>query len=920
MKQENLFDSGSDEKIDGPVECLGIAFENDEDRRSHFIELLREKLKDPEFRAIEGFPIGTDEAILELSDPPYYTACPNPFLVEVVNSKSRLEWTDKVVTTPSTDDIKVGKNDPAYKAHSYHTKVPHQAIVKNILHYTNPEDIVLDTFSGSGMTALAASKCGDIDCLLEMGYKIDGIDIYDKGEIISALGNRTCIVSDLSPFASFISYNYTNEFNKQEFEQYSSILLSNLKKKYSDLYTTQVATEEERISFIIWSEVHSCSSCGKGNTYWNLITDDKNNFDNNLICIGCGAKYTARNPSREFESYFDQVLGKSMESVKYVPVQVCYNKSNRRHFKIPDNYDLERIENGRDLKLDHWLNTELIREGDRWKRDALGLKKINYTHQFFTNRNFAFLSDMMEMINNFKCSLRVKNILRSLCTSCISRLHKLNRYIPKHNRHVGPMSGTLYVSPLWVEISPIYFLEEKIKAHKKISLLNAKSFVSTNSATKLLLANNSIDYIFTDPPFGENLQYSELNCIYESFLNLNTNIKSEAVINVPQKKGVNEYRELMSSSFSEYYRVLKPGKWITVEFSNSKNSIWISIQEAISKAGFVVSNVSVLDKKKGTTKQLSLQNAVKQDLIISAYKPSKDFLSFISETEDTYECCWSFIEEHLNKLSICEIGDEYIESITERTKYSLYDRMVSYFVQRSRMVPIDAADFYLELSNRYLEIDGMVFNHEQAEIYQRRKGKYSLNENLDLFICDEKSSIEWLRNKLGKQPERYSEIHPEFLQQSKWSTLEKNIELRELLEMNFILYDGVEDVPSQIHSYLSSNYKSLKNLSKSSYELKLKAKDRWYVANPNELADLEKLKLKTLLKEFESYKSENKKITKPRAEALRAGFNKAWEVQDFQTILDIAAKIPPDVLQEDEKLLMFYDNALTLTTTEDDEW
>lgn len=920
MKQESLFGIESELKASGPVECLGIIFENDKDRRSHFLELLREKLKDPEFRAIEGFPIGTDEAILELSDPPYYTACPNPFLLEVISSKSMPESIDKVVTVPSTDDIKVGKNDPAYNAHSYHTKVPHQAIVKNILHYTNPDDIVLDAFSGSGMTALAASKCGDVSCLLEMGYKIDGVDIYDKGEIVSILGNRTCIVSDLSPFASFISYNYTNEFDKKEFQQYSSILLANLKKKYSDLYTTKVVSEEKNISFIIWSELHTCSSCGYGNTYWDLITNDQNEFDNNLTCISCGAKYTARNPSREFERYFDQVLGESMDSVKYLPVQVCYNQSNRRHFKVPENYDLKRIEIGKDLKVDQWLNTELIREGDRWKRDALGLKKINYTHQFFTNRNFAFLSDMMEMINKFDCSLRVKNILRSLCTSCISRLHKLNRYIPKHNRHVGPMSGTLYVSPLWVEISPIYFLEEKIKAHNKISLLKARSYVSTNSATKLLLDDNSIDYIFTDPPFGENLQYSELNCIYESFLNLNTNIKSEAVVNAPQKKGINEYRDLMFSSFSEYYRVLKPGKWITVEFSNSKNSIWISIQEGISKAGFVVSDVSVLDKKKGTTKQLSLQNAVKQDLIISAYKPSKDFLSFFSENESVYECCWSFIEEHLNNLPICQIGDEHIESITERTKYSLYDRMVSYFVQRSRKVPMDASDFYLELSNKYLEVDGMVFNHEQAEIYQREKGRYSLNENLDLFICDEKSSIEWLRNKLSKQPKPYSEIHPEFLQKSKWSALEKNIELRELLEMNFILYDGVEDVPSQIHSYLSSNYKNLRNLSKSSDELKLKAKDRWYVANPSELADLEKLKLKTLLKEFESYKSEDKKIKKPRSEALRAGFTKAWESQNFEIILDIASKIPSTVLQEDEMLLMFYDNALTLTTTEDDEW
>jgi hypothetical protein len=66
------------------VECLGRTFDNDAARRAYFLEKLREKLKDPEFRKTEGFPIGSDQDILAMSDPPYYTACPNPFLAEFV--------------------------------------------------------------------------------------------------------------------------------------------------------------------------------------------------------------------------------------------------------------------------------------------------------------------------------------------------------------------------------------------------------------------------------------------------------------------------------------------------------------------------------------------------------------------------------------------------------------------------------------------------------------------------------------------------------------------------------------------------------------------------------------------------------------------------------------------------------------------
>jgi len=68
------------EDEDGPVECLGITFPNEPARREYFLDKLRVKLKEPEFRKIEGIPIGEDEDILTMSDPPYYTACPNPFL------------------------------------------------------------------------------------------------------------------------------------------------------------------------------------------------------------------------------------------------------------------------------------------------------------------------------------------------------------------------------------------------------------------------------------------------------------------------------------------------------------------------------------------------------------------------------------------------------------------------------------------------------------------------------------------------------------------------------------------------------------------------------------------------------------------------------------------------------------------------
>ena len=135
-------------KNDGPVTCLGMTFENNEERRAYFTEILREKL--PELKQIEGYPIGEDEDILALSDPPYYTACPNPFLGEFIKYHGRpYDSSEQYHREPYASDVSEGRYAPESLAHSYHTKVPARAIIRYILHYTNPGDVVLDGFGGS---------------------------------------------------------------------------------------------------------------------------------------------------------------------------------------------------------------------------------------------------------------------------------------------------------------------------------------------------------------------------------------------------------------------------------------------------------------------------------------------------------------------------------------------------------------------------------------------------------------------------------------------------------------------------------------------------------------------------------------------------------------------------------------------------
>ncbi len=263
----SLFSYEQPQDQNGPVECLGKTFENDEARREYFLDRLREKLKDPEFRDIEGFPLGSDEDILALSDPPYYTACPNPFVEEFVEhyGKPYDPENDDYHREPFAADVSEGKNDPIYNAHAYHTKVPHKAIMRYILHYTKPGDVVFDGFCGTGMTGVAAQLCSDRRMIESLAYqtKEDGRILDEEGRPISEVGARRAVLNDLSPAATFIASNYNTPVDVDEFEREAKRILGEAEAECGWMYNTlhTDGKTEGRINYTVWSSVLACPNC-----------------------------------------------------------------------------------------------------------------------------------------------------------------------------------------------------------------------------------------------------------------------------------------------------------------------------------------------------------------------------------------------------------------------------------------------------------------------------------------------------------------------------------------------------------------------------------------------------------------------------------------------------------------------------------
>lgn len=913
-------------KAVGPVQCLGQTFASDDARREHFLKLLAEKLKDPVFRGQEGFPQGTDDAILAMSDPPYFTACPNPWLAEFVEHYGKpYDPTVKYSREPLAIDVSVGKTDAIYKAHSYHTKVPHLAIVPSILHYTQPGDVVLDGFSGSGMTGVAAQWCGTAP----NSYRFELEQAWKKeGRAAPRWGARHAVLNDLSPAATFIGSNYNIPFDVDAFAKVGKQLLKAVEQDIGWMYETlhSDGKTKGRIEYTVWSEVFSCPECaGTVNFLDEALEDESKRVRDVFPCPHCGTELNKDRLERVLEMRTDPATGQSWQRVKFTPSIISYLVGKTRYEKAPDAADLATLAKIEALPLLATVPTSRFPIEDMYHGSRIAPKGFTHVHHFYLPRAAQAMGLLWAKAQAHP-DARIRGFLLFMVEQAVWGLSVLNRYQPIQQGRPGgsqvnrQLTGVYYVASQHAECSPWYNLGGKLdrlgKAFQAFKVVAGGAAINTGTAARLPLPDGSVDYIFTDPPFGENIFYADLNFLVEAWHGVTTDAKPEAIIDKFKNKALPEYQHLMQRCFAEYNRVLKPGRWMTVVFSNSKAAVWNAIQVALQQAGFVVAEVTALDKVQGSYRQVTSTTAVKQDLVISAYKPNGGLEDRFKRSGATVESVWDFVQTHLRQLSVTKVKNGELEFIVERDPRRIYDRMVAWFVRHDAPVPLSTDEFLSSLRARFPERDGMAFLPEQVVEYDKKRAQTSRSPQMELFVSDERSAIDWLAQFLKQRPSTYQEVHPEFITQlgAGWKKHEERPELSALLEGNFLRYDGLADVPSQIHSYLSSNYKDMRELEKSDPRLKTKARDRWFVPDPNNAKQLEEKREKALLKEFETYRAfTGRKIKESRLEVLRAGFRAAWALKDYKTIISIANKLPDETLQEDEKLLTLYDLALTRT-------
>jgi DNA modification methylase/transcriptional regulator with XRE-family HTH domain len=508
------------------------------------------------------------------------------------------------VTRPlSINRVSGGRSSAFYLAHSYHTKVPPEAIRPFIEHYTRTGDVVLDPFCGSGMTGVAA-----------------------------ALAQRRAILNDLSPAAIHLSWNHTRPCNPDDLAAEFARIDSRVAPDFERLYRTTHKGEPAKIHWTLWSTKHQCPLCQGEFLLWESMDRSTGRLGSRIKCPRC---------RRALER-------SELSSLGSYPAWIAYETRNgKRLEKAPDDDDVKRATTGRRDKITDWYpDVRLERNNEMYLRCALHLRGVSSLADFYTARNLEALALLWREIMSV-ADERVRRALAFAFTNTAWHGTRMRRFNARGGQR--PLTGTLYIPQLSSEANVLEVMRNKIDQLQRYYRAYKPGQAELpalllGSATHLdAVRDASVDYVFTDPPFGSNIYYADCNLIWESWLGRVTDSTEEAVVNRALTvdkggKSLDDYAALMKSAMREIVRVLKPGAWATVVFHNTDAGVWSAIRDAAVDAGLLFHEAASLDRRqqshKGYKGRSGSEDVAHCDVVFNLQKPQTAMSAALNRRPD----------------------------------------------------------------------------------------------------------------------------------------------------------------------------------------------------------------------------------------------------------------------------------------------
>lgn len=592
-----------------------------------------------------------------------------------------------------THPLKSSRGSVLYRAFSYPTKISPETIALFIASHTDPGDTILDTFSGSGTTGLAT-------ILLEKPSKklLKMAEIYGLNP---KWGKRKAILYEISALGSFISQVLCNPPEPNRFLSAAKKLISLVEDELGYLYEAKDENSEVgKIRYIVWTDLVICPHCKSEVPFWDSsVSLNPANISQNLECTNCHRLFKKDEADFVIEEFQDKFLNQKIFQRKRQLAYVFGHTGKSQWARKATQDDIDRYMLSYEVPYPESIPEAKIDWGDLYRSGYhFG---ISHVHHFYTNRNLIIMGKLFDKIQEFPKDIQPS--LRLLALSYNSSHSTLmTRIVAKKNQKklsvTGAQTGVLYISSLPVEKNILEGLRRKMKTISSAFSItyghNCDIQIANLSSESMDLKNGEIDYVFTDPPFGDFIPYAEINFLNEVWLRRITDASKEIIISNAQKKSVNVYGSMIEKVFSEIARVLKPDGKMTLIFHSGKSQIWNELINALSSSRLHVLTSSILDKVQTSFKQQNSTIAVQGDPVILVSNREENLQNPEGGEENFSHILLHLIQEAQNYGTTTKVNERW-----------LYSRYVGYCLENGLQAPMDASEFY-SLAKSHLQTHG----------------------------------------------------------------------------------------------------------------------------------------------------------------------------------------------------------------------
>lgn len=571
------------------------------------------------------------------------------------------------------------RSGPLYGAFPYPTKISPEAIALFIATHTDPGDTVFDGFAGSGTTGVAVLLCEDPPARLREEARRLGLNVK--------WGARNAVLYELGSLGSLVARTLTDPPDPEEFRRAAGEILSETEQTYRWMYSARGADGEEgTIRYTIWSDLLKCPVCSAEVSLWDASVGLRPaRIGPDFSCPNCAHSSRVGDVERLTSTSRDDILGLDREFRTRCPARVYGVTGGKTWSRVASDDDRALLSSIELQPIPDSVPRVAVPWGDLYRRGYHS--GITHVHHFYTRRNLIVFGRLWERTLKYDSALR--EALRFwLLSYNASHTTLMTRVVAKSGKDdlvvTSAQPGVLYISGLPVEKNVFDGLRRKLSTvEKAFEIIHGRKGVVKvyeQSSCHVALPDASIDYVFTDPPFGGNIPYAEVNFINEAWLGQYTDRTDEVIVSSHQNKTTIEYQELLARALAEVARILKPDAKATVVFHSASADVWSALKGAYTSAGFGVEHASVLNKTQESFKQVTTARAVKGDPVLLLAKQ-------LPGEPEANGGVWS-IARRLRNAAAHNLDPE------ERTAQRLYSRLVAYFLANNQEVPVNADVFY----------------------------------------------------------------------------------------------------------------------------------------------------------------------------------------------------------------------------------